>query len=93
MIIGELLYPMIIAEPNRKKGFPYAGDARDTCSIPGLGRCPEVGNWQSDPLFLPGESHEQKSLASYSPWGHKELDMTQYTHTHNRKNLLFHEND
>ena len=82
---------MIIAEPNRKKGFPYAGDARDTCSIPGLGRCPEVGNGQPDPSFLPGESHEQRSLASYSPWRHKELDMTQYTH--NRKNLLFHENN
>ena len=75
---------MIIAEPKRKKGFPpaNAGDARDKGSIPELGRCPEVGNWQPDPLFLPGESHEQRSLASYSPWGRKELDMTLYTHTH-----------
>ena len=28
------------------------------------------------PIILPGESHGQRSLASYSPWGHKELDMT-----------------
>ena len=30
--------------------------------------------------ILPGESHGQKSLAGYSPWGHKELDMTEHTH-------------
>ena len=27
-------------------------------------------------VFLPGESHKQGSLANYSPWGCKELDMT-----------------
>ena len=33
------------------------------------------------PVFLPGEFHGQRSLASYSPWGCKELDMTeQLTH-------------
>jgi len=26
---------------------------------------------------LPGEFHAQKSLAGYSPWGRKELDMTE----------------
>ena len=32
--------------------------------------------------FLPGESHGQRSLAGYSPWGLKKLDMTeQQTHT------------
>ena len=29
------------------------------------------------PVFLPGEFHGQRSLAGYSPWGHKELDMTE----------------
>ena len=33
--------------------------------------------WQPTPVFLPGESHGQRSLANYSPWGHKELDMTE----------------
>ena len=28
------------------------------------------------PVFLPGESHGQRSLADYSPWGHKESDTT-----------------
>jgi len=27
--------------------------------------------WQTTPLFLPGESHEQRSLVGYSPWGHR----------------------
>ena len=31
--------------------------------------------WQPTPLFLPGESHEQRSLAGYSPWRRKESDM------------------
>ena len=30
--------------------------------------------WQPTPVFLPGESHGQRSLASYSPWGCKESD-------------------
>ena len=25
--------------------------------------------WQSHPVFLPGESHGQRSLVGYSPWG------------------------
>ena len=28
------------------------------------------------PVFLPGESHRQRSLAGYSPWGRTELDMS-----------------
>ena len=33
--------------------------------------------WQLNPVFLPGESLGQRSMAGYSPWGHKELDMTE----------------
>ena len=29
------------------------------------------------PVFLPGEFHGQRSLAGYSPWCHKELDVTE----------------
>ena len=34
---------------------------------------------QTPPVFLPGESHEQKSLAGCSPQGHKESDTTEAT--------------
>ena len=33
--------------------------------------------WQPTPVFLPGESHGQRSLVGYSPWGCKESDMTE----------------
>ena len=36
---------------------------------------------QPTPVFLPGKSHELRSLASYSPWGRKGLNMTERTHT------------
>ena len=29
--------------------------------------------WQPTPVFLPEKSHEQRSLAGYSPWGHKRV--------------------
>ena len=32
--------------------------------------------WQTTSVFLPGEFHGQRSLASYSSWGRKELDTT-----------------
>ena len=40
--------------------------------------------WQPSPVFLPGESHGQRSLVGYSPWGLKELDTMEWlsTHTH-----------
>ena len=33
--------------------------------------------WQPIPVFFPGESHGLRSLVGYSPWGCKELDMTE----------------
>jgi len=35
--------------------------------------------WQPTPVFLPGESHGQKSVAGYSLWGHTESNMTEAT--------------
>ena len=54
--------------------------AGDTNLIPGSGRSSGGGRaWQPTPVFLPGESHGQRSLAGYSLWGCKELDMTEAT--------------
>ena len=33
--------------------------------------------WQPTPVFLSGESHGQRSLRGYSPWGHEELNLTE----------------
>ena len=53
-----------------------AGDTRDVSSIPGSGRSPEVGNGNLTPVFLPTKFHGQRSLTGYSPWSHRESDMT-----------------
>ena len=37
--------------------------------------------WQPSPVFLPGEAHEQRSLAGYSPWGCKELSTIERLHS------------
>ena len=37
--------------------------------------------WQSTPVFLPGESHGQRSLEGCSPWGCKETDTTELVST------------
>ena len=44
-----------------------AGDIRDSGSIPDLGRPPQRRAWPPTPVFSPGESHGQRSLAGYSP--------------------------
>ena len=43
------------------------------------GADPLEGSWQPTLVFLPGESHGQRSLVGYSLWGHKELDMNEAT--------------
>ena len=42
-----------------------------------VGKIPWRRKWQPAPVFLPGEFHGQRSLAGYSPWGHKKLEMTE----------------
>ena len=43
---------------------------------------PQRRKWLPTPVFLPGESHGHRSLAGYSPWGHKESNTTEWlTHT------------
>ena len=61
----------------RKKSTCNVGDLRLT---PGLGRSP--GGGHSNPLQYSGleNPHGQRSLAGYSPRGHKELDMTEAAH-------------
>ena len=65
-------------------GLPDSSDSKESVynagdlgSIPGSGRPPWRRAWQPTPVFLPGESHGQRSLAGYSPWGRKESDMTE----------------
>ena len=43
---------------------------------PWVGKMPWRRAWQPTPGFLPGESHGQRTLGGYSPWGCEESDMT-----------------
>ena len=51
------------------------------CSFdPWVRNIPWRRKWKTTPVFSPGKSHGQRSLAGYSsPWGPKESDMTEYT--------------
>ena len=49
------------------------GDAGSSSLIVWEGRSPGEGKRQPTLVFLPGESHGQKSLAGYSPWGCKRV--------------------
>ena len=44
---------------------------------PWVGKIPWRKKWQPTPVFLPGESHRQRSLVGYSPCGCQELDKTE----------------
>ena len=67
--------------PAGSDGKESSCDAGDPSLIPGLGRSPREGNGNPTPVFLPGESQGQRSLAA-TVWGCKESDTTeQVTHT------------
>jgi len=54
---------------SRKESECKAGATEDAGLIPGLGTSPIPWRraWQATPIFLPGESHGQRSLEGYSP--------------------------
>ena len=49
---------------------------QETGLNPWVRKIPWRREWQSTPVFLPGKSHRQRSLAGYSPWGRKKSDTT-----------------
>ena len=75
----------------RKKGFPGGADGKEhACQCrrhkrhrfdPWVGKIPWRRAWQPTPVFLPGESHGQRSLVGCSPWGRKESDTTEWLST------------
>ena len=77
---------------NTIRGFPGGTDdkepacqrrRRKRCGLdPWIRKIPCGRKWQPTPGFLPGESHGQRSLVSYSPCGPKELDTVKRLSTH-----------
>ena len=98
-IVGSMLVLYGIISSNisllPNYAFPGVSDSKETaCSagdpglIPGLGR--SAGERNSNPLQYSclEKSHEQRSLAGHSPWGHKESDMTTTLHFSLSSNIL-----
>ena len=52
--------------PGGSEGKASACNAGDLRFLKSL-----INRWQPTPGFLPGKSHGQRSLAGYSPWGHR----------------------
>ena len=56
------------------------GDIKRCGFDPWVEKMPWRRKWQPTVVFLPGKLHGHRSLAGYSPWGRKELDMTEATY-------------
>ena len=73
--MNNLIKPCIFS------GFPGRSDSKESASNAGfdpwVGKIPWKRAWQPIPVFLPGESHGQRILGGYSPWGCKDLDTTE----------------
>ena len=63
--------------PGGSDGKESACNVGDVALIPGLGRYPGGGRGNPFQYFCLENPHGQRSLEGYSPWGLKELDMTE----------------
>ena len=68
---------IISAAPVTQQGRKSAYQRRRLGFNPPTGKIPWRRKWQFTAVFLPGESHGQRSLVGYSPRGRKESDMTE----------------
>ena len=81
--------PYTYMYPFSCKGFPGGASGKEpTCQSRRHKRCefnpwvrklPWRRAWQPAPVFLPGESHGQRSLMGYGSQGHRESGMTEAT--------------
>ena len=67
-------------------GFPGGSAVKNLPAMtrhrykPWVRKIPWRTKCQASSVFLLGKSHRQRGLMGYSPWGHKESDMTDHTH-------------
>ena len=68
---------------------PSTCNVGDLGSIPGLGRCPGGGHGNPLQYSCLENPHGQRSLAGYSPRGHKESDTTEQWSTAQHIKIIF----
>ena len=65
LVLNHILLASLVEESSclcRRCGFD-----------PWVRKIPWRRKWQPTPVFLPGKAHRQRSMAGYSPWGHKRV--------------------
>ena len=74
IIIIKLLYRCLGFSRWRQAKEPACqGWRHKRCGLdPWVGKIPQRRAWQFTPVFLAGESHGQRRLGGYSPWGHSQ---------------------
>ena len=72
---------MVSPTAQRVKNPPELQETQRCVFDPWVRKIPCRRIRQPTPVFLPGKSQGQRSWVGYSPWGHKELDKTEHTHT------------
>ena len=93
-LIFQLYIPLpFLGSAGGSDGKEPACQYRRSGFHPWVRKIPWRRKWQPTPVLLPGEFHEQWSLAGYSPWGHKESDTTEllthtHTHTHTKHSVV-----
>ena len=78
MAVQQLVAVLVLSQEERStcpSTPPSWKRSMSSLFFPRLGR----REWQSTPVFLPGESRGWRSLEGYIPWGPKESDMTEAT--------------
>ena len=79
--------------PGALYGTESACNAGELSLIPGLGRSPGGGRGNPLQYSCLENPHGQRSLSGYSPWGCKELDMTEVTRQYNMTGVFIKKED
>ena len=68
-VLCPYMYPSYSQVVLVVKNLPANAGSYKGCEFdPWVGKILWRRKWQPPPVFSPGESHEQRSLAGYSPW-------------------------
>ena len=88
-LFDTLLYYLQLAFLSGSVGKNNLPAMQETWVQSWVGKIPWRRAWQLTPVFLPGESHGQRSLTDYSPRGCKESDMSDRLSTQNILSILY----
>ena len=81
--------PVFLGFPGGSEGKESACNAGDLGWIPGLGRSPGGGHGNLLHYSCLKNPHGKRRLVGYSPWGCKELDMTERLSTHSTGDAMY----